>query len=284
LDIQLTQLQMLTRYTGKPLVIRDFFTSDKVMYKHKVYMDFFNSFWSKYLMLSMPGVRYGELDSVVNIGSYKSLLRLVERDTLLSDPQIREMVILSNILQMFSDYRFSKAALSDILSDISARGLTSENKKAAVNIRKRMMRYSDKKAPDFTLPDFKGKMHQLSDLEGKYIYISFWNEECSRCLAEMDVTKELFLDFDDIINFVSIYVGPDQKAAQEMAKARGYNWLMLDYNHDFQLLKDYKLDLFPYYILLNKKGEIEWFPAHTPSEGFSEYFLKMLNKKKNNLR
>jgi hypothetical protein len=55
---------------------------------------------------------------------------------------------------------------------------------------------------------------------------------------------------------------------------------MLDYNHDFELLKNYKLELFPYYILLDKQGKIEWYPAYSPSKGLMPYFIKMLNDKK----
>jgi hypothetical protein len=69
-------------------------------------MDFFSSFWSKYLLVKLTGLRYGELDSVVNLGSYSSLTRLVEKDPLLKDVQIREMVIMRNIIQMYSSYRF----------------------------------------------------------------------------------------------------------------------------------------------------------------------------------
>jgi thiol-disulfide isomerase/thioredoxin len=234
-------------------------------------------------LVKLTGLRYGELDSVVNLGSYSSLTRLVEKDPLLKDVQIREMVIMRNIIQMYSSYRFSKQALGDILSDIASKGVTVENRKAATNIRKKMMDYDKKKAPEFTLADFQGQEHSLSSFEGKYVYLNFWNEQCARCLAEMDLTRELVLDFDDIIQFVSIYVGPDTAAARQMAKEREYKWLMLDYNHDFELLKNYKLELFPYYILLDKQGKIEWYPAYSPSKGFNAYFIKMLNDKKGNL-
>lgn len=284
IEIQRTQLRMMTRQTGVQWVADNYFTSGKIQYNNKIYMDYFNSFWSKYLLVSLRGLRFGELDSIINTGSYFALVRLIEKDPLLKNAQIREMVVLRNIIQMYSDYRFSKEALGDILSDIANKGVTAENRKIAINIRKQMLENVDNKAPDFSIPDFTGEIHQLKEFEGKYIYLNFWNEECPKCIAEMDLTKDLFLDFDDVIQFVSIYVGPDKDAAASIISSRGYKWLQLDYNHDFELIKNYKLEIFPYYILINKAGEIEWYPAHTPSEGFNSYFIKMLNEKKGNLK
>lgn len=284
INIQMTQLRMMIRQIGSQWVVDNFFNSGKVQYNNKIYMDFFNSFWSKYILVSLRGLRYGELDSVVNLGSYAALSRLLEKDPLLKNAQIRELVVLQNIIQLYSDYRFDKQAISDILSDISDKGITAENRKMAVNIRLQMLDFISNKAPEFTLFDFYGMKHSLSDFEGKYVYINFWNEECVKCIAEMDLTKELYLDYDDVIQFVSVYVGPDAAEAKQVIIENEYKWLQLDYNSNFELIRNYNVELFPYYILIDKIGKIEWIPAYTPSEGFSSYFVKMLNDKKGNLK
>ncbi len=283
IDFQLAQMELMTRKTGSSIVVEKYFQPSKVMYKNKVYMDFFNSFWSKYLLVSIRGLRYGQLDSAVNSGSYNALTRLVEKDPYLQNDQIREMVILRNIIQMYSSYRFNQEALNDILSDITNKGVTPENRLIANNIRKYFLEDNNRKAPNLNLPDFKGIYHDLQGFNGKYVYLSFWNEECLDCIAEMDLTKELFLDFDDIIQFISIYVGPNPEIARMLTEKREYKWLQLNYNQDFSLIKNYQLDMFPYYILINKEGNIEWYPAPKPSDSFSEMFLKMLDDKKKNL-
>ena len=33
-------------------------------------------------------------------------------------------------------------------------------------------------APDFELPDLKGKVHKLSDMRGKIVILNFWSAEC----------------------------------------------------------------------------------------------------------
>lgn len=286
IDIQKSQLNLMLRKTGTPLIVKEYFNGDKIAYNDKIYMDFFNSFWSKYLLVGIQGLRYGTLDSVINNArSYNALIRLIKNDPLLKDPKLRELVVLRNLIEMYSDWRFNKAAIQDILSDISAKGLTPENKMIAVNIRKSLMQYDNKKAPDFKLPDMEGnEWFTKESFNDKYVYLNIWNEKCPKCLANMDYEKELFLDMDDIIYFVSVYVGPDTATAKKVIKKRDYNWTQLYYNEDFEFLKNYKMELFPYYILLDKEGKIEWFPAKLPSENFSDFFIEMLNKKKGNLR
>ncbi len=285
IDIQLVQLKMMLRKTGRKQVVNEFFTAGKILYHDKIYMDFFNSFWSNYLLVSLRGLRYGVLDSVINnTRSYYALTRLIETDPLLKDSVVRELVVLRNMIEMYNNRRFSKKAIRYILSDISANGLTPENKKIAVDIRKMLIRNYGDKAPDFSLPGFQGGKYSLRDFQGKYLYLSVWNEKCKECLAQMDYEKELFLDFDDVINFVSVYVGPDTAAARKVIEKRDYGWTQLYYNEDFMFLKNYRVELFPYYILIDKNGKIEWFKAKMPGEGFSEYFIEMLNEKKGNLK
>ena len=286
IDIQMTQLNLLLRKTGTPLIVKKFFNGDNILYNDKIYMDYFNSFWSKYLLVSIQGLRYGQLDSVINnTRSYNALTRLIENDPYMKDAKLRELVVLRNLYEMYSDWRFNKSAIQDILSDISARGLTPENKKIAVNIRKKLMKYDNNQAPDFRLPNMTGdEFYTKESFDGKFVYLNIWNEKCPKCLAQMDFEKELFLDLDDIIYFVSVYVGPDTAAARRIIKARDYQWTQLYYNEDFEFIKNYKMELFPYYILLDKKGEIEWYPAKFPGDNFNDYFIEMLNKKKGNLR
>src|ERR1700730_7333124 len=48
------------------------------------------------------------------------------------------------------------------------------------------------KAPDFTLLDFNGKAHQLSDYKGKLVLINFWGTFCPPCKAEMPALQRQY--------------------------------------------------------------------------------------------
>ena len=285
IEIQLANLDLITRKVNTKYIVDNYFKSTNILYNNRLYMDFFNSFWSKYLLTSIKGLKYGELDSVINNGqSYYSLTRLIEKDEFLKEPKLRELVVLRNLNQMYADRRFSKVAIQNILSDIAAKGLNAENKKIATNIRKSLMWNAESKAADFALPSFNNEIYSLKSFEGKYIYLNFWDDKCPKCLAEMDLEKELVYDFDDIINFVSVYVGPDTNLAKTIIENRDYKWINLYYNHDFEFLRNYKAEILPLHILIDKNSNMEWFPAALPSEDFKNLFLEMLNEKKGNLK
>ncbi|MEK7841468.1 MAG: TlpA disulfide reductase family protein, partial [Deltaproteobacteria bacterium] len=50
-----------------------------------------------------------------------------------------------------------------------------------------------KTAPDFTLPDLKGKMVKLSDYKGKVVFVNFWATWCKPCEEEMPSMQVMYM-------------------------------------------------------------------------------------------
>jgi peroxiredoxin len=46
-------------------------------------------------------------------------------------------------------------------------------------------------APDFKLPDVKGRMHHLRDQRGKVVFMNFWATWCPPCRLEMPLMEQL---------------------------------------------------------------------------------------------
>src|ERR1051326_6493157 len=65
-------------------------------------------------------------------------------------------------------------------------------------------------APDFSLPDAKGKTHSLTDFKGKYVVLEWFNPECPF------VKKH--------------YGGGNMQKLQEDYTAKGVAWLTIDSN------------------------------------------------------
>ncbi|MBI5874920.1 MAG: TlpA family protein disulfide reductase [Deltaproteobacteria bacterium] len=49
-----------------------------------------------------------------------------------------------------------------------------------------------KTAPDFALPDLKGKMVKLSDYKGKVVFVNFWATWCKPCEEEMPSMQKMY--------------------------------------------------------------------------------------------
>jgi len=283
---QMAQLRLLSREYSRQMVVDMFFSGDKLDLNDPKAMEFFNSFWSNYLLTKGKGYQINQIDSAINTKkSYQLLSSIIAKDPLLEDSVLRELVIIRNLKQLYDRRGYSKSAIIDLLYDISRSKLRAEHQAIAVNVRKRLQSYDKgSKIPDYEFTDIKGDKFKFSDFEGMYIYVNVWNTECSECLANMEYTKELYEDFDDIIKFISISVDANIEEMKSYAKGRDFQWTIAPLGENYDFLNTYNISFLPRYILIDKKGKIEDIDAPTPSNQFSDYFLKILNDKKGNLR
>jgi peroxiredoxin len=68
---------------------------------------------------------------------------------------------------------------------------------------------SDRRAPDFELPDMTGQRVRLSSFRGKVVVLNFWTKTCGPCLEEMPSIAELAKIADQRHDFVVITVSTD---------------------------------------------------------------------------
>lgn len=59
-------------------------------------------------------------------------------------------------------------------------------------------------APEFRLPDAKGKQHSLSKMRGKYVFVEFWASYCRPC---RDESKHVVKAFEDLKNLPVQFIG-----------------------------------------------------------------------------
>lgn len=69
---------------------------------------------------------------------------------------------------------------------------------------------SGQPAPAFTLPDMAGQPVTLGELRGKVVYLDFWADWCSPCLAEMPASNELRRQFAGR-DVVFVYISLDRQ-------------------------------------------------------------------------
>ncbi len=116
------------------------------------------------------------------------------------------------------------------------------------------------------MPYMKPVYDVLEKNRGKVIYFDFWARWCPPCLAEMEPLKQLRSKFstDDLIIY-SICVSEPKEQWEECLneyslKNRGIECVhVTDYlgiNNYQKIRKQWKIDRMPYYVLINRKGQI----------------------------
>jgi thiol-disulfide isomerase/thioredoxin len=91
----------------------------------------------------------------------------------------------------------------------------------------------------------------------------------------MKILKDIFEKYKNRINFVMVSLDEDPEIVGKLVNEKGYNWTFL-YNGDgYDVLRDYGVETFPLFVLINKDGEIINYPAPKPSENIESVFEKL---------
>ncbi len=113
--------------------------------------------------------------------------------------------------------------------------------------------------PAFTLPDLEGKMHSVSEWDGKVLLINFWATWCPPCRKEIPAFIELQDRYRDK-GFVVIGIALDQKQAViDFTDPMGVNYpILMGEDGAIELAKAYgnSLGVLPYTVIVDRKGKI----------------------------
>ena len=110
-------------------------------------------------------------------------------------------------------------------------------------------------APQFTLPDINGNIVSLNQFLGNYVYIDVWASWCKPCCREFPMLEKLEKQFEGKpIRFISISIDKNIDAWKEKVKKEGFKGILLYAGSESSFCKDYKVNLIPHFILLDRNG------------------------------
>ena len=150
---------------------------------------------------------------------------------------------------------------------------------------------SSKAAIDFTLIDQNGKSHQLSKYKGKVVFLNFWTTWCGYCKKELPDLQELYQEYGNNQNEV-IFLGvtnPKTEKSQyasdvsvpeikQFIKQNDLTFPML-FDETSEIYASYSVYSFPTSLLINQKGEVEWYsPGAMPKQKIKSEIDKVLEK------
>jgi len=112
-------------------------------------------------------------------------------------------------------------------------------------------------APDFELPDLKGKVRTLASYHGQYVLLNFWATWCPPCLAEMPSMEKLHRKFSKR-QFTVVAASSDKEGAsavQPYIDKLGVTFpVLLDVNQ--KMARVYGAKDLPLTFLINPRGQV----------------------------
>ena len=116
----------------------------------------------------------------------------------------------------------------------------------------------NKPAPDFGLPDLRGRFHRLCDDRGKTIVINFWSAECPHSARADALIVNLIEKWNGKVELLSIAANRNEsiQMVEEAAKARRIPKVLIDAQH--VVADKYEAMTTPHIFLLDREGILRY--------------------------
>lgn len=112
-------------------------------------------------------------------------------------------------------------------------------------------------APDFTVYDFDGIAHKLSDFRGKPVILNFWASWCGPCASEMPEFQSFYELYGEDIHFVLVNLTDGHQETVASASAfleeNGYT-LPVYYDTDIDAAMKYGVSAVPVSYFIDAEG------------------------------
>ncbi len=270
--------------TSEKKLFNNYISRKPVLYNHPEYMNFFNTFYKQKIQSMSQSKKGADIIFQVNErNSLGGIMNVLKLDEFLQNDTIRELVLIKGLYESYYNGTFKRSKIISLLEQLVAETKISEHQRIAQNILNSFSKLQPgAEAPYFELPDKTGRTHSLDELRSKkYVYLIFFDANCTSCLQQMKVIPSLKKQYGSKIEFVSISTDKSNvELADFCSKNPIYDWLFLYDNTGSQLKKKYEIKMLPSYFLINPEGKFVQVPAESP-EGEIERTLYDITKPKN---
>lgn len=237
----------------------------KVEYQNDAYMDYISAFYQKMI----PRLS-NETNQAVYMGVVKSspsvIMNALGKEYTLINRRIREMVMIKSLADEYHSADFPKTNILTILDSVAEHSLFKANAVIAKNMRSRLTELvPGAKAPDFVLAQQGQKTKTLFGFKDKYLYMHFIDPNNSQSIKELELLKSTHEKYGDYIQFVTIYRDGDNIQTESLGKVQQLPWDVYGLAPGNSLWKNYQIEAFPYFVLIDATGNIVASPALGPT-------------------
>lgn len=134
-------------------------------------------------------------------------------------------------------------------------------------------------AVDFALPDRQNKTVRMKDFRGRYVLLDFWAAWCIPCLNEFSHMKELYEKYSrNDFEIAAISIEQDSLVWRKALHRFNNPWIQLYGGKGFDqtTFEFYRGGGIPFYILVNREGNIERYNDIRPSFNLEEVLDSLL--------
>lgn len=236
-----------------------------VQYENDAYMEYISDFYQDII----PRLSR-EANEAVYMGVLKASPTLVMRalgsEYTLINIRIREMVMIKALSDVYFSDDYPQTNIITILDSVANHALFKANAPIARNLRLRLTELvPGGKAAPFVFSDPDGGSKTLNDYNGRHLYIHVFDPKNSQSNKELELLADLHKRYAGSIQFVSIYKEGLNLSEEEKKMVDSIEWDVYPLNTANSFWKNYNVQSYPLYVLIDAAGYIVAAPALGPT-------------------
>lgn len=235
-----------------------------VEYQNDVYMAYLSTFYEKMIpRLSM------ETNNRVYLGLLKSsptlIMRALGSEYTLINLRIREMVMIKALCEEFYSSDFPQTNILTVLDSVSKHSMFDANAIIARNMSNRLTELvQGGKAPDFVVKNEKNEQKVLSNYKTKHVYLHFYDPSSQNSTIELAPMLKMYEMYKEDVTFLTIYPDGVYDANQLKTYLETIPWDKCKVERSNPIWKNYKIETYPSYVLIDAFGYVVAAPALGP--------------------
>lgn len=274
-------LELAARSKSRNQLAQLYVCNKPVLYYNPAYMDFILEFFNGCFNNGLKGVGYYDIRNALNDSmEYSSFNGLLEKDTILRNENLRELIIIKGLGEIYNDVTINKNVIIKYLNIIQNKSKQQNHKIIAKMQIKSLKQFEKgKELPSFNLKSIDGKHLKSDILKGRFVYLCFFASWDKKSESFVEIINKLKDEFKNQIDFVFISTDRHYINLYNFVEKTKPLFSVVHFEYNYPLLEDFCIKVIPTSILINKNGTLYDYYAPTPEAGLETYLLRMLNTK-----
>lgn len=277
---QLAQMKYDFKFDSRKNLVNKYIKNQPILYHDENYMSLFSTLYAYSISKGTKDISVYRLAHWVYNLDLDTYIDSIGTDPLLRHEQVRELAALQSLQESYYNFHYYDADMVvKMIERIAEHTKFPEHKTIARNIIDNLSRKAEDASTDIiesvVLPDVNKHPFALNSLRGKWIYIAFVRSGDPNSLAELETMahlKDNIMGQNKNVVFVSIDCNREfQKMFHFLKNSKHgnrYDWIWLHFNGNYDLLRHFQVTSFPWFVLINPEGKLQYDITPAPSSGF----------------
>ncbi|MCO4805140.1 MAG: hypothetical protein KC456_00980 [Flavobacteriales bacterium] len=276
---RLAEFELNTRHSNK-VVYDKYFQAGEVSFSQLSFANSFKTFYNDYMTPKSVHRFSDSLESCISRNDYEGALRYLSTDQFLQRPELLELAFVSGLFELGREGVYPIYTIIALLDSAHSKSEFENIKTLATNSKDILLKLAPgTRAPNFVFADVVGNLYRISEYEGYYIYIQFFDEFNSESLRQMSLMKVLREGYGADIAMFSFSTSESLKRLREIPGKHDFDWFFGKVGSPDQVMEDYELRALPEYFFLDEELKIIKSPTPPPGAKIEKQFANIWNQK-----